>query len=81
MGIFPRGQKPDDRSRAKIARVNELLEEFGNVEGITYLDIGEKLVQPDGTISREVMSDFLHLGEAGYRIWGEALTEVLLGEH
>ena len=33
MGIFPRGQKPDDRSRAKIARVNELLEEFGNVEG------------------------------------------------
>ena len=63
--------------RAKVGEVNRLLAEFGKTPGITFLDIGEKLPQPDGTISRETMGDFLHPTERGYEIWGEALKAAL----
>ena len=77
MGIFPRGEKPGDPMRAKLAEVNRLLAEFGKTPGITYLDIGEKLTQSDGTISRETMGDFLHPTERGYEIWGGALKPTM----
>jgi lysophospholipase L1-like esterase len=77
MGLFPRGEKPGDPIRVRVAAVNALLAEFGKTEGITFLDIGTKLTQPDGTISREMMGDFLHPAEAGYEVWGEALKSAI----
>jgi lysophospholipase L1-like esterase len=77
MGIFPRGEKPTDPMRARVAAVNALLAEFGKTDGITFIDLGPKLTQPDGTISRETMGDFLHPAEAGYAIWGEALKDAM----
>jgi lysophospholipase L1-like esterase len=77
MGVFPCGEKPEIPKRKGIASLNALLSEFGKTPGITFLDIGSKLTQPDGTISRETMADFLHPTEAGYRIWGEALQSTL----
>lgn len=77
MGIFPRSEKPADPKRAQVAAVNALISEFGKTEGITFLDLGPKLLQPDGTISRETMGDFLHPAEAGYMIWGNALNEIM----
>lgn len=77
MGIFPRGEKPTDPMRAKVAEVNKLLAEFGKTPGITFLDLTAKLTEPDGTITRAVMGDFLHPSEAGYAIWGAALNEVM----
>lgn len=77
MGLFPRGEKPEDPMRARIAEVNRLLAEFGKTPGITFLDLTEELTQPDGTISRQVMGDFLHPSERGYAIWGEALHPLL----
>ena len=77
MAVFPREQKPDHPRRAHIAEINKLLAEFGQVPGITFLDLGPKLLQPDGSISAEIMSDFCHPTEKGYRIWGEALAPLL----
>jgi lysophospholipase L1-like esterase len=31
----------------------------------------------DGTISKEIMNDYLHLTEKGYQIWAEALDQPL----
>lgn len=71
LGIFPRGEKPNP-GRDKIAAVNDLISKY---EGgaVHYRDIGAKFLQPDGTISNEVMKDFLHLGTKGYDIWAEAI--------
>lgn len=77
MGIFPRGEKANNPMRAKVADVNRLLSEFGKTPGITFLDLGGKLTQPDGNISRDIMADFLHPAEAGYTIWGDALLGVM----
>jgi lysophospholipase L1-like esterase len=77
MGVFPRGEKPGDPIRTKITELNKLLAKFGETPGITFLDITSKLTNPDGTISRQIMGDFLHPTEAGYQIWGEAVMEVI----
>ena len=77
MGLFPRGEKADDPMRTKVAEVNRLLADYGKEKGITFLDLREKLTQPDGTISREIMGDFLHPTDKGYALWGEALREFL----
>ncbi len=77
MGVFPRGEKPSEPIRAKITELNKLLAKFGETKGITFLDITSKLTNPDGTISREIMGDFLHPTEAGYKIWGDSVMEVI----
>ena len=77
MAIFPRGQKPDAR-RAKLDTVNPLLAQFAAPGKVTFLDIGAKFLQPDGTITREVMGDFLHPTAKGYEIWAEAIEPLLV---
>jgi lysophospholipase L1-like esterase len=44
---------------------------------VTWLDIGPKLLQPDGTLSPEMAPDFLHPREQGYVIWAEALQPLI----
>jgi lysophospholipase L1-like esterase len=77
MGIFPRGAKPD-ALRAKLDTTNKLLASFAAPGRVTFLDIGAKFLQPDGSIAREVMGDYLHPSAKGYEIWAEALEPVLM---
>jgi len=82
LGIFPRGEKPNP-GREKIDSVNKLISKYEDGAVVHYMDIGAKFLQPDGTISKEVMKDFLHLGSKGYDIWAEAVggkVKELLGE-
>ncbi|MDR3402624.1 MAG: GDSL-type esterase/lipase family protein [Chthoniobacter sp.] len=82
MAIFPRGPKPD-ATRAKLEATNKLLAELDGKDGITFLDIGTKFLEPDGSITRETMRDFLHPTAKGYEIWAQELEPVLnklLGE-
>jgi len=44
---------------------------------VYYLDIGGKFLQPDGSISKDIMPDFLHLSAAGYQIWADAVETKL----
>ncbi len=74
LAIFPRGKDNEDRSRKAVAAVNELLAKRGGGRGnVTYLDIGSKFVAPDGTLSKDIMPDLLHLSPKGYQIWAEAI--------
>jgi lysophospholipase L1-like esterase len=77
MGVLPRGAKADDPYRIKIAELNKILAELGQVPRITFLDIGEKFLQPGGELPRNLMNDFCHPTEAGYAIWADALTPLL----
>ena len=75
LGIFPRGQKPAP-VRDKIKRVNEIISRLDDGgKTVKYLDFGEKFVQPDSTISKEIMPDYLHLSPKGYQIWADAVKE------
>ncbi len=44
---------------------------------VRYLDIGGRFLNPDGTISKELMPDFLHLSLRGYEIWAEVIEPVM----
>lgn len=77
MAVFPREQKPDHPRRTHITEINRLLTDFAKTARVTFLDIGPKLLQGDGTISKDIMGDFCHPTEKGYQVWGEALTPLL----
>jgi beta-glucosidase len=72
LGVFPRGAKPNPQ-RAKLDQVNEMISKLDDHAHVTYLDIGKAFLQPDGTLTKEIMPDFLHLSPKGYRIWAEAM--------
>src|SRR5690349_11303218 len=77
LGIFPRGVKPD-ANRATIDDINQRLAKLDGRDGaVTYLDIGPKFLEADGSISKDVMYDFLHPSAKGYEIWVEAMKPTL----
>jgi hypothetical protein len=49
----------------------------GKRAGVTFLDITSKWLQPDGSISKDIMPDALHPNQKGYAVWAEALKTVL----
>ena len=76
MGIFPRGYGAANGYRAPILAVNTLLAKALAKElNTTFLDIGSKFLNPDGTLPVAMMDDGTHPTEAGYQIWGRALVE------
>ena len=75
LGIFPRGEKASPNpGREKITATNKLISQFQDGDKVHYLDISAKFLQPDGTISKEVMGDFLHLAPKGFDIWADAIS-------
>lgn len=74
LGVFPRGQKADDRFRPMIKTINETIAKLDD-EGKTvkYLDISEKFLDKQGDLPPEIMPDALHPSVKGYQIWADAV--------
>ena len=51
--------------------VNALIKGFADGKHVRWVDFNSRLVRPDGTISKDLMPDFLHPRVEGYRIWAE----------
>jgi lysophospholipase L1-like esterase len=79
--IFPRGRDPKDpkvaEMREKIKAVNAELAKLDDGERTRYQDIADKLLSPDGSLSKDIMPDALHLNYAGYQIWANAMQPLL----
>jgi lysophospholipase L1-like esterase len=76
LGVFPRGPQPNPQ-REKIAAINAIIAKLDDGKYVHFLDIGEKFLEADKSLSKEVMPDFLHLSPKGYEIWVEAITPKL----
>jgi lysophospholipase L1-like esterase len=77
LAVFPRGEKPDDLQRKQVNEINTWIARLDDGRNVRFLDIGQKFLEPDGTMSKDVMPDFLHPGEKGYEIWAAAIREPL----
>jgi beta-glucosidase len=77
LALFPRGEKPDDLMRRHNARINALLPQLADGKQVVFLDIGRALMNPDGTLSKDILPDWLHLSPAGYDIWARSLDATL----
>jgi lysophospholipase L1-like esterase len=85
LAIFPRGEaKPSDNpQRDKNAKASARASKLADGKMVHYLDIGPKLTNADGTISPDVMPDYLHLSPQGYQQWADAIEDKvkeLMGE-
>jgi len=76
LGVFPRGEKPN-AIREKLETVNARIARLDDGSHVKFLDIGKAFLNPDGTLSREIMPDYLHLSRKGYRIWADAMEPTL----
>ncbi len=82
LAVFPRGHTPDDPQRKQVAAINRIIQGLDDGDHVHFLDIGAKFLAPDGTLSKEIMPDYLHPDEKGYEIWAQAIEpelEQLLG--
>ena len=76
-GIFPRGEKVTSEFRSKILQCNQFINKLEDGKMIFFRDIGCQFIDDKGTISKEIMPDFLHLTPKGYEIWGNAIVKHL----
>lgn len=75
--IFPRGRNADDPARARIKAINEVVAKLADGQKIRFIDFGDKFLNPDGSMSPEIMNDFLHPTEQGYKIWADAIQPII----
>jgi lysophospholipase L1-like esterase len=76
LGVFPRGGA-NDPVRKTIAEINSSIAKLDDGAHVHYLDIGDKFLDDNGNIPRDVMGDGLHPSAKGYEIWAEAVKEPL----
>lgn len=72
-GVFPFEEQATSPKRAMVKETNALVAKLNDNKHIFVKDYGSLFLQPDGTISKEVMGDFLHPTAKGYQIWVDAM--------
>ena len=85
LGVFPRNQdkkseigKAEDPIRARIKHINEAIAKLDDGgKTVKYLDIGDKFLDKEGGLHKDIMPDFLHPNAAGYEIWSTAVTPAI----
>lgn len=79
LGMFPRWDDWSAPFRDKIPLINERVGALADGSSIYYLDFGSKFLGSDGTISKKLMPDGLHLSDKGYALWADEMLPVLKG--
>jgi lysophospholipase L1-like esterase len=76
LGIFPCQQKRN-KWRRQIEDINAQIAKLDDGKMVRFLDLSAKFVEPDGSISKEIMPDHMHPGLKGYRLWAEGMEPLL----
>ncbi len=74
LAVFPRST-PNDPVRETIAEINKKISRLHDEKRVHYMDIGEKFLDENGFIPKDIMSDALHPTTKGYEIWAKAVKE------
>lgn len=76
LGILPQGNSATNPARAWVTSVNQIISTYSNSQ-VSYLDIGSQLLQPDGSITTQMMPDGYNLGTQGYAILANAIQPAI----
>jgi lysophospholipase L1-like esterase len=78
LAIFPRNRSSDTpEMQETIHKVNEKIAGYDNGSTVKFLDINARFLGTDGQVHADIMADFLHPTEKGYRIWAAAMEPTL----
>lgn len=72
-GVFPFKESATSPKRAQVKEVNALVAKLDDHKHVFVKDYGALFLQADGSISKEIMGDFLHPTAKGYQIWVDAM--------
>lgn len=72
-GVFPFEESAKSPRRQQVKKLNELLAALGDDKKVFFKDYGGLFLAPDGSISAELMGDFLHPTTKGYEVWASAM--------
>jgi len=84
LGVFPRGgpgikkedpAAPAEKLQPKIKAINEIIAKYDDGKVVFYKDIGATFLESDGSLSRKVMPDLLHLSSEAYERWAKAIKD------
>jgi len=64
-------------TRDKIKAINTIIAKLDDGTLVRFLDSGERFLQGDGTLSKDIMPDYVHLSAKGYQIWAESMQPLL----
>lgn len=76
--VFPFDQDAKSPNRIKVKELNKRISKLQNKTTIIFKDYGSLMLQKDGSISPEIMGDFLHPTAKGYQVWADAMTPDIL---
>jgi lysophospholipase L1-like esterase len=68
--IFPRGSFYANQQNAK---VNSQIAKFHDGWRVHFLNINDRFLTANGSVSRVLMPDLLHLSADGYKVWANAI--------
>lgn len=71
--VLPFEEKSNSPKRALVKKLNAIIAELGDGKHIFFKDYGATMLQKDGSISIDIMSDFLHPTSTGYQVWADAM--------
>jgi lysophospholipase L1-like esterase len=77
LAIFPRGENATEKRRVRNEEINALIAKLADDKKVFYKNINEKFLEKDGTLSKKIMPDLLHLSPEGYAIWANSIKEDL----
>ena len=77
LGIFPRGEAPDDSGRRQARQATLQFAGLADRKRVFFLDVGEAFVHTDGRLRTSLMPDRLHLNSSGYELWARAMEPML----
>lgn len=82
LAVLPARQHPSSPLRERIRQANRLIAGLASAGKVEFLDVGSVLLEPDGSISKAVLRDFLHPTVDGFEKLTRAVApriDALLG--
>ncbi|MDB4614606.1 GDSL-type esterase/lipase family protein [bacterium] len=77
LGLFPRQQDAAGDLRNAVIDTNQLIRSASDDQYVHYMDVGDLLLESKGEIAAEIMFDYLHLTDDGYRIVAAAIAPTI----
>lgn len=74
LGILPRGEFSYGPFRKKIIDINSQIKHHADNKKVFYMDMGKHFLLPNGEANSDYFRpDYLHLNEAGYKLWAATI--------
>jgi len=77
LGIFPREESPYNEMRKRNESINKIISKYEDKKSVFYLNINQVFLDEKQILSEDIMPDFLHPNELGYRLWAEAIEPTI----